>query len=795
MAARTEPVDGGQPERPEAEGFGALLRRHRHAAGLTLEELADASGVSVRALGDMERGRSRSPHRRCVEAVAGALRLAEGDQELLLDLARTGRSRDGRRGAASDAEIDALYASRCAFPRRLGDFVGRGLELAWLGGLAKITPATDGTAVIAVISGPPGYGKTALALQAVHTLADQFPDGRFFLDLRGMDALPLAPGEGLTRLLRALGVPDSRISPSHHERADLYRSLMSGRRALLVLDNAADESQIRPLLPGGGSCLVVVTSRRSLAGLEAVHRLRLEAMLRDEAADLLDRITGSGRAQEEPGATEQVVRLCGNLPLALRIAGNRLASRPGWTMGHLAGQLADEEHRLAALTAGDLQVRTAFALSYRQLTAVGRTVFRRLAQVPGPDAGAALAAVLAEVKTAEAELALEELVELGLLQESGGRYRFHDLVRLFARGQLAEEETPAVRQATEERMAGWLLGNAITAGQRFDPTHGTVAAPEPGDANLPEARLGSRAEAMAWLDEETANWFGAVRDAAANGRHRQVLDVARAMHWYSDTRQRWEGWQELFSLSATAARRLGSRGEETIHLNYLAWAWSRCLGRHQEALNAAVNALALARQVGDRREQAWALTYAANAHRGLSHNEQAADCLRESVAVFESLHDLVGYTVALRQLGEVVRDLGDPVEALELHRRTEAIYRDPANGIPPTQTELGLGLSLLEAGRDLVALRRWADAAGHYRSALRYFVAAGDHWRRGTVLYELGCALKEAGDEDGARAELERALDLFTEQDDRIWRDKTYEALADVDPPTGNSMEEVAEQG
>ncbi|MER6574940.1 helix-turn-helix transcriptional regulator, partial [Nonomuraea sp. NPDC001023] len=274
-----------------AESFGTMLRSLRHAAGLTIEELSHASGVSVRAIGDMERGASRGPQRRTVEALAEALRLDEPRRTALSDAARAGRPRQ-------DAAPGA-----CEPPRGVGDFTGRERELRLLRDLAARTTdrtAEDAPAVVAAVSGAAGIGKTALAVRATAHLADLFPDGRFYLDLRGMDPVPLDPGTALSRLLNALGVAERRIPADEEDRAGQYRALLRGRRCLVVLDNAAHEAQVRPLLPAEGPAMTLVTGRRPLAGLEGVHQVPLAHLAAGESAALLRAIVGAERADADP---------------------------------------------------------------------------------------------------------------------------------------------------------------------------------------------------------------------------------------------------------------------------------------------------------------------------------------------------------------------------------------------------------------------------------------------------------------------------------------------------------------
>jgi predicted ATPase/transcriptional regulator with XRE-family HTH domain len=419
-----------------------VLRGHRRAARLTLEQLAEVSGVSARTLSDMERGRSKGPQHRTVTALADALALEGDDRKQLVELAREGRLRDHW----------TRPAGLCELPRLVDDFTGRAAELVWMSELVYAESAPR-AGVVGLITGSGGMGKTTLAIRAAHALRPSFPDGVFFLDLFGMSPRPAASPDALLLLLRALGVADGQIPGDVPGRASVYRSVLRDRRALVVLDNAGSEEQVRPLLPGGGASLVLITARRLLAGLEGVRRLGLGPLSLPEATELLTGIAGQRAARDEDSALNQLAELREGMPLALRIIGNRLISRPGWDAAELGARLAGEEHRLDQFKAGDLKIATAFGMSYEQLAEPARRVFRRLAVVPGRDFDAALAAVAGEVPVETAWDALDELVDLGLLLDSsGGRYWFHDLVRLFARTRLEEEESPAEREALTARL-------------------------------------------------------------------------------------------------------------------------------------------------------------------------------------------------------------------------------------------------------------------------------------------------------------------------------------------------------
>ncbi|QFY09166.1 helix-turn-helix domain-containing protein [Nonomuraea phyllanthi] len=740
----------------DGESFAALLRAFRQAAGLTIEELSQASGVSVRAIGDMERGVSRGPQRRTVAALAEVLRLPPDEHDAFLAAARVGRPRS----APSVAGI-------CELPRGIGDFTGREHELGLLWELAARN--ADGPAVPVTIWGTPGMGKTTLAVHAAGRLADLFPDGQFFLDLRGMDATPLASGAGLTRLLKALGMAERGIPADEQQRAGQYRALLRERRCLIVLDNAAGESQVRPLLPGGGPSMTLITSRRPLSGLEGVQQLPLAQLAQEESAALLRAIVGEPRSAAEPDAVSELARLCGHLPLAMRIAGNRLQSRPGWTIRHLAGRLDDEGRRLDALAAGDLQVAAAFALSYEQVTPTARRTFRRLALSTAPDFGIPLAAVLTELDLDDAEDALEELVDLGLLTSPyAGRYLFHDLVRLYARARLEQEEPAETQEQARRRMEAWLLEVAVVAGRWFEPGYG---APPPQWHSL--VTLDSRAEAGKWLRAEGTAWLDALRSAARRGEHATVIEVAESMNWFSDQWVPWEHWHEVFELSSGAARAMGDRVQEAAHLIHL----SSVLSDHrrtEEGEATALRALELARETGDVRQQGRALFHAvqptvhaflndpasvdpATLERALDDSRRAADFLLQA-------GDLEAYPQAMASYINVLRLAGHAEAALEQSLALVATLRDPAYGGFPAHVSQALGIALAQLGAAHLALERWEDAVGAFHEALGEMARARPHAEVvGRAHRRLGTALRHLGRVEEARRALAEGQRLLEE--------------------------------
>ncbi|MFD7403478.1 helix-turn-helix domain-containing protein [Streptomyces sp. NPDC059866] len=725
------------------KSFGVVLRGLRHRGRLTMEELAEASGVSVRAIGDMERGRSRVPQRRTVVALADGLGLAEADREALLAAARAGRPTRAVRVAGTAVP-----------PRSVGDFTGRGPELALLREAAERARAGVGVSV-SVVSGPPGCGKTTLALKAAADLAEEFPDGCFVVDLHGVEG-PVDPGEALLKLLKALGVSDRRLAQEDAQgRAGLLRALLGERRCLVVLDNARDEGQVRPLLPAGGRSLVLVTSRRPLSGLEDVERLALSEMAQAEAVELLRRILGAERANAEAEAVAQVAELCGRLPLALRVAANWLTVRSGWSVAHLVRRLADEERRLGALAAGDVRVEAAFELSYRQLTGQAARMLRLLSLVPGPDMTAAYGAALTATGVFEAEDVMEELVEAGLLQTAfTSRYQLHDLLRLFARARLSREEDPGEREAAEDRLRTWLLDTALVAGRWYKPKYG--APPSSWQGLVP---LESAEEARTWLQGEAPAWLAALRSAAHRGEHTRVVETAYAMEWFCDLWVFWGHWPEVFRLASEAAAALDDPYMQAFHLNMCSWALSYD-SRPREAIERADEALEYARRAHDASQQASALAHAAIAHRHLDEAQAAADKSLAAIDLLDGVGDHGTWLNAMLTYGVSLRMLGRAEEALYQHERIIAFLDAPESPVRGHVADITRATVAHSLGRDYAALRRWREAAGHYRNAVAQTNRIGIPHMKGSVLLHLGEALIELGETEEARSCLRQALAL-----------------------------------
>lgn len=551
MEAGGVPGSEGCPVKGGSGGFGSLLRELRSLRGLTIEELAEASGISGRAIGDMERGRTLRPQRGTVTALAQGLALDEQARAELLALARSDRA-GARAPTAGTAAPQAL-------PRGVRDFVGREREVASLRRLAAPVLSgvgAEGAPPAAVVSGAPGSGKTTMAVRVAEDLSRNLSDGAFLVDMRGLDLRPVTASEAASRMLRAWGVDDLELARlTAEQRLARYQDLAAATQAVLVLDNVSAEEQVRALLPREGRLLVLVTSRNTLADLEGVNRVELAVLAPGDSVALLRGVVGAARVDAEPQAADEVAELCGHLPLALRIAANWAATRTNWSLQRLVARLIDEDRRLDSLSAGDLRVSAAFALSYSRLAPATARMFRLLSLVPGQEFGLPLAAVLADSSLPVAEDLLEELLEAGLLMTvREDRYRFHDLLRLYARAQHRSQETAGQSAAARAVLRSWLLETVAAAGCRHRNSDASAA---PGPTLVP---LEDRGQAMGWLRAESENWWAAFQEAAAEGEHSlisQAADELPADEWIS-----WGHWVELYGAAARAASAVGDKREE-----------------------------------------------------------------------------------------------------------------------------------------------------------------------------------------------------------------------------------------
>ncbi len=411
-------------------------------------------------------------------------------------------------------------------PATVPDFTGRATFVRELGEvLASATGEQAQVMAVSALAGIGGVGKTTLAVHVAHTARDAFPDGQLYVDLQGAGARAAEPETVLGSFLRALGTADSAIPDSLEERAALYRSVLDGRRVLVLLDNARDAAQVRPLLPGTAGCAALVTSRVRMVDLAGAHLVDLDVMSPEEALALFTKIVGEERVRSEREAALDVVAACGFLPLAIRIAASRLASRRTWTVSFLAAKLGDERRRLDELQAGDLAVAATFELGYGALDAAQARAFRLLGLADGPDISVAAASALLDLDADATEDLLESLVDTSLLESAApGRYRFHDLVRLYARACAErDEQPPSEREAARSRLLDYYLATAVRVYGIERPGDRTVAHLEKGRFEGEE--FGGAAQALDWLHSEAGPLLACVQQSLSGAMVRRAVDL------------------------------------------------------------------------------------------------------------------------------------------------------------------------------------------------------------------------------------------------------------------------------
>ncbi|PPK63177.1 NB-ARC domain-containing protein [Actinokineospora auranticolor] len=754
--------------------FSVLLRAHRERARLTQEELSERTGISVRAISDIERGVAKSPQRRTVAALAGPLRLTEIELDHFQTSAKAARLRTASTAADARVFSGALVG---ALPPDIDDLSGRERELGALRELAEEVATGERAGTVLVLTGPPGTGKTTLATSAAHALAPRFPDGQVFLKLRGMSSEPRTPTDLLHVVLRSMGVDGVRVPAELEQRTNLCRFLLKDRRALLVLDDAAEEAQVRPLLVGGPRCLTLVTSRQMLLGLTGVSRFVLDVLDRAAAVALVSTIAGPTRVADEPDAAGELVELCGRLPLALRIAGNRLAGRARWPIGRLVGQLRDRGRRLSTLTAGDLGVRDVFDLSYRQLSARAATAFRRLALVPGADFGAGAVAALTGLDEEDAGAVLEELADasLLLLSQVEDRYQFHDLLRVFAAECLARDEPPQAAREAEARLVEWLVRTATAAaGGHFRPS----STPAPVGPSFADD-----VEAGRWLREEESNWLGALRGTAARGEHRAVIELAEAMHWYSEIGGTAATWLEVFGLGLDSALATGSRHDEAVLRGFLSWTLHALFARSADAADMARSARTAAEAVGDLREQAWARVYLANCDPTADHPR----LLDEAVELFDRADDHLGLHLARMYRGANRHQHGDHRAAAAEFAACLEFFRPPPVDGTPIDHALRAYV-LLRAAQNHAALGDLTPALANCAEAMTLFRASASTVGQARVSQTWGRLAHTSGDLDEARSRLHDAFALFGRAGQPQRQVETLRDLASVAEAAGHPL-------
>jgi DNA-binding SARP family transcriptional activator len=753
-------------DQPLREGLWALLIRALAGAGRHAEALA-AYGQAREVISD-ELGVDPGPElQRLYQALLAAdaaTPVAEGARR---EPAAAGPVRVSVPAAREPADAAARRpgpgSSRRApaqLPADVADFTGREAHLEQLRAVLSEARTRDNPAVaVAVVAGAPGLGKTALAIHAGHALRREFPDGQLYVSLHGGSDQPVPTDDVLARFLRDLGVDGSRVPADAEERAAMYRTRLAERQMLIVLDDARDAAQVRPLLPGTGSCAVIVTSRHRRSDLVGSRLIDLDVLGEAEAAELFARIIGPERVAAEPAAVRDVLGMCAGLPLAIRIAGARLAARRGWSVRTLADRLADQQRRIDELTTGDLAVRACFQVSFDALP--GRAagagvdpahVFRMLGVWPGPSIGLRAAAALVGEPEGPVADALEVLVDAHLLESPApDRYAFHDLLRAYAVERSQAEEPGQVIDEAINRLLDWYLHTADAAAGVIQP-HAERVPLTPMAPGAEPLAFGTTEQALGWFELERANLVAATIEAAARGRHDVAWKLPVTAMYFFMLHGYHADWMTTHRVALSSAQRLADQKGEAWVLNNLG-----ALHGEQHADDAVgyfERALAIYRAVGDRRGQAQAANNLAFSYRFLERYEEAVTALLDALELQRQVGRRYGEGVALCNLGEAYLELGRHSEAIARSQEALAVVRE----IGSTRME---GYALYNLGRANLDLGQSAEAASLLEQALTIHRAVGDRTGEAQDLRHIGIAQVRAGRVAEARGTWIRARSLY----------------------------------
>lgn len=756
--------------------FGDIVRDHRRRLGMTQEELARATGISTRHIRDVEAGRTLRPRFATVRLLADAFGLAAEARDTFLTTAFAaeqetpgqetpsqqiaGQELAGQQIAGREAPGDEGASPGRPTPGQLpmdvSRFTGRTDELARLDRILVDADRQPTAVVVSAVWGTAGVGKTALAVHWAHRIRDRYPDGQLYINLRGFDpsGTIVTPAEAVRGFLDALGVAAQHVPADPEAQVALYRSLLTGKKMLVVLDNARDADQVRPLLPGAPGCLAIVTSRTQLTSLvaaEGAYPLPLDLLSPTEARELFIRCLGGNRPIVDPDVVDDIVASCAGLPLALTIVAARAVAQPTTSLDVIAGQLRDTNAGLDVLTAGDTvtDVRAVLSWSYRALTPDAARLFRLLGLHPGPDVSTPAAASLAGLTVSQVRPQLDELIHAHLLVEHAtGRYSFHDLLRAYA-GELARvHDAGEERRAAAHRVLDHYLHTAYAAATLLEPSRDPIELSPPQPGAFP-VRPRDLAAALDWFTAEVTTLLGVFGLAATYGFDTHTWQLAATMSTFLARRGRWHDQEVIQQAALDAAWRLGDRpGQANAHRG-LARAHLR-LGRpnealaelrkaldgyresdhrsgqagthrslsvvyaeqdrYREALHHAHQSLDLCRQIGHRSGQASALNVIGWYHLQLGDHRQGLDFCQQALALQQEIGDREGQADSLDSLAYAYYELGDYSRAAACYEQSIAMCRALGNYPQEADALTRLGDVHHSAGNTEEAHRAWLAA-------------------------------------------------------------------------------------
>ena len=654
-------------------------------------------------------------------------------------------------------------------PADVADFTGRDEQVKrlcdLLTGAGPGASSDPGAVRIAVVAGAGGLGKTSLAVHAAHRVRRKFPDGQLYVDLLGATPNPLLAGDVLARFLRDLGVDGRDIPVDEAERAARYRTTLARRRMLVVLDNAHDAAQVRPLLPGTASSAVLVTTRSRMPDLASTKLVDLNVLDDDEALKLFVKVVGEERAAAEPEATAELLLACAGLPLAIRICAARLATRSGWSIQAMTDRLRDVHRRLDEMRAGDLAVRASFQVSFASLPASTDKQgidpargFCLLGLWQGSSISSAAAAALFGTPEYSAEDALEVLVDTHLLESTApDRYRFHDLLRVYAAERAEADVAAAERDAAIGRLLGWYMRTADAAASAVLP-HRYDMPLDGAAASYPPLSFSTAEKALSWYDSERANVVAATRQASAAGLHEIAWRLPAPLFIVFHSRGNWADCIATHRIALDSARAAGNRQGEAWVLSNLGDALG--VTRESEAIGHLERSLAIRRDIGDQRGEAQAANNLADAYQRLGRMGEALDLLRRALDLNRETGYRYGEGIALGNLGSTLLDLDRAEEAIDYllqARRTfaEIDYVD------------GVGYASHILGRCYTSLGRDAQAIDCLRQALTSHRATGNRHQQAATLRSLGTAQNRAGLAAEARESWAQAAAIYDDLGDR----------------------------